>query len=143
MPVAPTEPPAVKTITVRVESDPPGASVVNAASGGVLGVTPLVLTRPRGGALKLRLEKDGFTPNAHDVTLDDDQTVELTLEHKPKPRPHRPRPPAGRRAGEALTIVIISVCRTSRATGTPLRMWLSTISGTSSTVTPTYQTASG
>ncbi|MFL5308138.1 MAG: serine/threonine protein kinase [Polyangia bacterium] len=91
VPVAPTEPPAVKTISVRVESDPPGASVVNAATGGVLGVTPLVLTRPRGGALKLRLEKDGFTPNAHDVTLDDDQTVELTLEHKPKPRPHRPR----------------------------------------------------
>src|SRR5947199_4712791 len=78
VPVAPTEPPAVKTISVRVHSDPPGASVVNAATGGVLGVTPLVLTRPRGGALKLRLEKDGFTPNAHDVTLDDDQTVELT-----------------------------------------------------------------
>ncbi|HVV16607.1 MAG TPA: serine/threonine-protein kinase [Polyangia bacterium] len=92
VPVAPAEPPAPRTVTVRVESDPPGASVVNAASGGVLGVTPVTLTRPRGGALKLRLEKDGFTPNAHDVALDDDQTIELTLEHKPKPRPHHPRP---------------------------------------------------
>jgi hypothetical protein len=80
-----------KTVTVHVESDPPGASVVNAASGGVLGVTPLVLTRPKGGSIKLRLEMDGFTPNAHDVSLDDDQTIQLTLEKKAKPRPaHRP-----------------------------------------------------
>ena len=52
------------------------------ASGGVLGVTPLVLKRPRGGAFKVRLEKDGYTPNAHAISLDDDQTIELTLEHK-------------------------------------------------------------
>ncbi|MES1208595.1 MAG: serine/threonine-protein kinase [Pseudomonadota bacterium] len=94
VPVAPVEPPVQKTVSIRVESTPAGASVVNADSGGVLGVTPLTLTRPRGGALKLRLEKDGFTPNAHDVMLDDDQTVQLTLEQKAKPRPHRPRPPA-------------------------------------------------
>ena len=52
------------------------------ASGGVLGVTPLVLKRPRGGALNVRLEKDGYTPNAHAISLSDDQTIELTLEHK-------------------------------------------------------------
>jgi serine/threonine protein kinase len=87
-PVAPAPPPAPKSVTVRLESDPPGASVVNAASGGVLGVTPLVLTRPRGGALKLRLEKAGYLSNARDVALDDDQTIELSLEAKPKPKAH-------------------------------------------------------
>jgi serine/threonine-protein kinase len=86
----PADPPVAKTIIVHVESDPAGATVVNADSGGVLGVTPLVLRRPKGGSLKLRLEMDGFTPNAHEVSLDDDQTVQLTLEHKAKPRPHRP-----------------------------------------------------
>ncbi len=89
-PVPIAEPPAPRTVTVRVESDPPGASVVNAAGGGILGVTPLTLTRPKGGALKLRLEKDGYDANTHDVSLDGDSTVELTLEQKP--RPHRPRP---------------------------------------------------
>jgi len=98
VPVVPAEPtpkpvakPATETVTVRVESDPPGANVVNAASGGVLGVTPLVLTRPKGGALNLRVEKDGFSPGGREVTLDDDRTVQLTLEHKAKPRPRRAR----------------------------------------------------
>ncbi len=94
-PIPVAEPPAPKTVTVRVESDPPGASVVNAVGGGVLGVTPLTLTRPKGGALKLRLEKDGYNPNAHDVPLDADATVQLTLEQKPKPRappPHAAHP---------------------------------------------------
>jgi serine/threonine protein kinase len=82
-PVAPAKPAVPKTVTVHVESDPAGAKVLDDASGGVLGVTPLVLNRPRGGALKLRLEKDGYTPNAHAISLSDDQTIELTLEHKP------------------------------------------------------------
>jgi serine/threonine protein kinase len=85
---AAVDPPVPRTITIHVESDPVGATVLNADSGGVLGVTPLVLRRPKGGALKLRLEKDGFSPNAHDVALEDDQTIELTLEKKAKPRPH-------------------------------------------------------
>jgi len=80
---------APKKVTVRLESDPPGATVVDDVAGGVLGTTPLVLTRPRGGTLKVRMEKDGFTPNPHAVSLDDDSTVELTLEHKPAPKaPH-------------------------------------------------------
>jgi hypothetical protein len=82
-PVVPAKPVVPKTVTVHVESDPAGANVVDDASGGILGVTPLVLNRPRGGALKLRLEKDGYTPNAHAISLSDDQTIELTLEHKP------------------------------------------------------------
>jgi eukaryotic-like serine/threonine-protein kinase len=89
---------APKKVTVRLESDPPGATVVDDVAGGVLGTTPLVLSRPRGGTLKVRMEKDGYAPNPHDVSLDDDTTVELTLEHKPVPKaPHvrrTPRPAA-------------------------------------------------
>jgi eukaryotic-like serine/threonine-protein kinase len=90
VPAPPAEPPPPKTVTVHVESDPPGATVVNAASGGVLGVTPLVLTRPKGGAMNLRLDKDGFASNAHAISLEDDQTIQLTLEKKAKPHAHRP-----------------------------------------------------
>jgi serine/threonine protein kinase len=95
-PPAPDKPAPPKTVTVHVESDPAGASVVDEASGGKLGVTPLVLRRPKGGSLKLRLEKDGYTPNAHALSLDDDQTIELTLEHKQvkPPRVHKSHPPA-------------------------------------------------
>jgi serine/threonine-protein kinase len=81
-PAPPAKPAVPKSVTVRVESDPAGAKVLDDASGGVLGVTPLVLKRPRGGAFKVRLEKDGYTPNAHAISLSDDQTIELTLEHK-------------------------------------------------------------
>jgi eukaryotic-like serine/threonine-protein kinase len=81
-PAPPAKPAAPKTVTVHVESDPSGANVVDESNGGMLGVTPLVLKRPKGGALKVRLEKDGYTPNGHALSLDDDQTVELTLEHK-------------------------------------------------------------
>ncbi|HSY38762.1 MAG TPA: serine/threonine-protein kinase, partial [Polyangia bacterium] len=97
-PVAPPEKPALpKTVTLRVESDPAGANVLDDANGGVLGVTPLVLKRPRGGAFKVRLEKDGYSPNAHAISLDDDQTIELTLEHKQvKPaRAHKPHASSG------------------------------------------------
>jgi eukaryotic-like serine/threonine-protein kinase len=86
-PVAVAAPAAPRKVTVRLESDPPGATVVDLA-GGVLGTTPLVLTRPRGGTLKIRMEKDGYSPNPHAVSLDDDSTLELTLEHKAAPRPH-------------------------------------------------------
>ena len=46
---------------------------------------------PRGGALKLRVEKDGYGAGTRTVLLDTDQSVGLTLEHKPKPRAHKPR----------------------------------------------------
>ena len=100
-PTAPVAPPAKlavpQTVSVRVESDPVGANVLDDASGGVLGVTPLVLNRPRGGALKVRLEKAGYAPNARAISLSDDQTIELTLEHKQaKPaHAHKARAPGG------------------------------------------------
>ncbi len=93
VPAPPAKPAVPRTVTVRVESDPTGANVLDDASGGVLGVTPLVLKRPRGGEFKVRLEKAGYTPNAHAISLSVDQTIELTLEHKPSrpARTHRAR----------------------------------------------------
>jgi len=96
-------PPVVAaSVTVHVESDPAGASVLDDATGGALGVTPLVLHRPRGGALKLRLQKDGYAPNTHALALDDDQTIELTLEKKQaKPaHNHKPHPPSAGGGGD-------------------------------------------
>jgi serine/threonine-protein kinase len=92
----PAKPEPPKSVTVHVESDPAGATVLDDANGGKLGVTPLVLNRPRGGSLKLRLEKDGFSPNTHAISLNDDQTIELTLEHKAAKATHvhKQHPPA-------------------------------------------------
>src|SRR4029077_4107279 len=85
-------PAVAKKVLVRVTSEPVGAKVVDDAQGDTLGVTPLVLTRPRGGALKLRVEKDGYGAGTRTVLLDTDQSVGLTLEHKPKARaPPKPR----------------------------------------------------
>jgi hypothetical protein len=99
--LAPASKPAVPApkarVTVRLSSDPVGAKVFDEQGGALLGTTPVSLTRPRGPALKVRLEKDGYTSAAREVPLDEDQALEFALEHKaaPKPRP-RPahRPPA-------------------------------------------------
>jgi hypothetical protein len=66
--------------------------VLDGDDGAVLGTTPLVLTRPHGGSMKIRFEKDGYGPSTRTMELDGDQTLELTLEQKAKARPrHRPR----------------------------------------------------
>jgi hypothetical protein len=85
--------PAPVLVTVRVTSEPSGAMVYDAAGGARLGATPLSLKRTRGGALKVRLEKDGYTPATRDVPLDEDQSLEFALERKPvkAPKPHRSR----------------------------------------------------
>jgi hypothetical protein len=97
------DPPAVPKaplakVTVRLNSEPSGAKVKD-GRGDDLGVTPLVLSRPRGGALELSLSKDGYAEGARTVSLESDQTVDLKLEQlkpaaKPKlpKKPHTPRP---------------------------------------------------
>ncbi len=87
------QPPAPVKVTVRLVSAPSGATVVNDADRAALGVTPLALTRPKGGVLKLRLEKDGYAPGARTVSLDTDQTLELTLTQKEKPKPRPAKKP--------------------------------------------------
>ena len=92
---APAAPAAPKQVTLRVESDPAGARVVNEPDGAVLGLTPLVLKRPPGAALNVRLEKDGYGASKRAIPTDSDLTIELTLEPKAKPRPHRPHGNSG------------------------------------------------
>ena len=91
----PTLSPAPKKVELRLVSLPPGALVRDDADGAVLGTTPLVLTRPFGGSIKVRLEKDGFGPSTRTLDLDGDHTLELTLPEaapKAKARPRPPRP---------------------------------------------------
>jgi len=96
-PVAPPKPIAAaqpKAVELRLASIPSGAKVVDSAGGELLGVTPLVLSRPRGGSLTLRFEKDGYTASTRTMPLDGDRSFELTLEQKPKSHVHRPREPS-------------------------------------------------
>jgi eukaryotic-like serine/threonine-protein kinase len=80
-PVAPASAKPAK-VTLRLASNPSGAQVLNDGNGEVLGTTPLVLTRPIGGSIKLKFEKTGFVANAREIPLDTDHTVDLTLEQK-------------------------------------------------------------
>ena len=81
--------------------------MVDNVDGQLLGLTPLVLTRPRGGTLTLRFEKDGYSASTRTMALDGDRAFELTLEQKPKASQAREPRNAARavdRAGEACKI---------------------------------------
>jgi hypothetical protein len=94
-PTPPTPVPATpKKVELRLASSPAGAKVVDNVDGELLGVTPLVLTRPRGGTLTLRFEKDGYNASTRTMPLDGDRAFELTLEQKPKKRDKKPREPS-------------------------------------------------
>lgn len=91
---APTPPPPAP-VHLTIDSTPQGATVSDAETGAALGNTPLELERPRGGALKLRIEKAGYASQEQSVPLDEDRTVPIAL---PKlkartPGPHRPAKP--------------------------------------------------
>jgi serine/threonine protein kinase len=93
VPVTPPKPAVAqqpKKIELRLVSVPAGAKVVDNVDGEMLGLTPLVLTRPRGGTMTLRFEKDGYAASTRTMPLDGDRALELTLEQKPK-KQHRPR----------------------------------------------------
>jgi hypothetical protein len=101
----PAPPPALPAkVTVRLASEPAGAKVFSEGNE-VLGTTPFALTRPRGGSLKVRLEKDGYAAAAREVPLDEDQALEFALEKKPepaaKPKAHKPHPSGGGDTGPA------------------------------------------
>jgi serine/threonine-protein kinase len=85
----PVAPPA--KVTVRLATDPQGAKVLDAAGGLVLGTTPFSFTRSKGASIKVRLEKDGYISATREVPLDEDQSLEFALEHKPTPKPKKER----------------------------------------------------
>ena len=86
---------APKEIELRLASVPAGAKVVDNVDGELLGLTPLVLTRPRGGTLTLRFEKDGYNASTRTMPLDGDRAFELTLEQKPRKKERKtPREPS-------------------------------------------------
>jgi serine/threonine-protein kinase len=91
-PVAPPQPVVAqpKKVELRLASIPAGAKVVDGGDGQLLGVTPLVLTRPRGGSLTVRFEKDGYAASTRTMALDGDRAFELTLEQKPKKKERKP-----------------------------------------------------
>ncbi|HMF39643.1 MAG TPA: PEGA domain-containing protein, partial [Polyangia bacterium] len=91
-PLTPTKPVAAqpKKVELRLVSMPTGAKVLDSADGELLGVTPLVLSRPRGGSLTLRFEKDGYTASTRTMPLDADRAFEMTLEQKQKKHEHKP-----------------------------------------------------
>jgi serine/threonine-protein kinase len=84
-PATPPAPAAKAKVTVRLSSDPAGARVFDAQGGALLGTTPFSLTRPRGPAFKVRLEKEGYAGAVREVALDEDQALQFALEHKPEP----------------------------------------------------------
>jgi hypothetical protein len=83
------------TVSLRIESQPDDAAVVDARTGAALGSTPLGLTRPRAeGTLALRVSKAGFRPATVKLPLASDATTRVTLTPQPR-RPSRPAPTAG------------------------------------------------
>ena len=87
--------PAGRIVTVKISSRPPGARLLRAADGVLLGVTPLALEMKAAGApLEVRVEKEGFTTITRSLALDRDVSDEVILEKKKDE--HRPgkKPPA-------------------------------------------------
>jgi hypothetical protein len=90
--VAKVEVPPVATIAIQLGSVPAGARIRDAASGEVLGVTPLRLARPRGpGTLKIVVEARGYRPARLELPLDADSERSVRLDALPrKPPGHLP-----------------------------------------------------
>ncbi|MBS2029501.1 MAG: serine/threonine protein kinase [Deltaproteobacteria bacterium] len=101
MPVVAPPAPAPAPVQWKLASSPPGAQVVRADTGEVLGVTPLEKTVPATGtAVTLKLSLPGYEPAERSVRADADTSLEVALtplpkreEAAPKPKPKRVRKP--------------------------------------------------
>jgi serine/threonine-protein kinase len=93
---APPAPAAPVKVSLRIESQPPEAAVIDVRTGASLGTTPLGLDRPRGaGTLQLRLTKAGFRPATVSLSLSRDATTRVTLPPQPRRPPRAPSSTAG------------------------------------------------
>ncbi|MCA2981578.1 MAG: serine/threonine protein kinase [Myxococcaceae bacterium] len=91
--VPPTPPPpsAPADVKLSLQTVPTGAEVVEAATGALLGVTPLTLERPPGAPLTLRFELKGYEPLTREVPTSESLRVELPLSKKLPPlKPPKP-----------------------------------------------------
>jgi serine/threonine-protein kinase len=93
-PAPPPEPPAeakVPEVSLSLTTTPPRAAVTRVDTGQALGVTPLTLSFPRDATrLRLRFELPGHTRLEREVSLQVDQSIELSLQPvqgRPTPRP--------------------------------------------------------
>ncbi len=69
---------AVAAVSLRVTSNPPGATITMA--GKVLGITPTTIHLPANGA-SLTLTKDGYSPDTERVTPKPNATHNVVLKH--------------------------------------------------------------
>ena len=88
---APSAKRAAGDVGVVIESAPPGARVVSADDGRLLGLTPWRTRLPRrDGELKVRIEKRGYLPRLLSLPLQTDAASNVRLEKNPAgagPRP--------------------------------------------------------
>ncbi len=88
---------AAGVVTLKVNTHPPGARLLRAGDGVLLGVTPLALEMKAAGTpLEVRIEKEGFTTVTRSLSLERDVTDDVVLEKKKdehrggkKPAPRR------------------------------------------------------
>ena len=82
----PVEPPAAQpaTVSVRIESDPPGAEVTD-AKGQTLGTTPLATTLPRSATpATFTLRKRGYQTTRHTVVPEGNVAAVISLRPRMK-----------------------------------------------------------
>src|SRR5690242_18176534 len=86
-PVPPADADAAAQVTIRIDSQPPGATVTDEDAHAVLGVTPLRLRWRRGASLHLFVEKEGGWDTTW-VDTRSDQTLRFELLPLPEVRAH-------------------------------------------------------
>jgi serine/threonine-protein kinase len=97
-------------VTAVIVSEPAGARVVREKDGAVIGMTPFRESWPSGdGVRKLRLELDGYRPEAVVVPLDRGVELSFTLRRATQPeppqKPKRARGPAAHPTGPRVPAV--------------------------------------
>lgn len=98
-PVVAAAPPAAKQVTIRVDSEPPGALVIDDRDNEILGKTPWQRTAPpRAGQLDLTLRLSGHQDQAVTVNQSADDRAYVALTPKPAATASRPSPATSKSA---------------------------------------------
>jgi hypothetical protein len=86
---APAGPPAVENVTIKITSDPAGATVTRADQGGaVAGLTPLVLqVKKASTGFDVALSLTGYRPQTRTIVPDITKEIEVSLAPAEAARP--------------------------------------------------------